>query len=369
MVAKRHRRNKPKIDVPFVSVCTPTFNRRPFIPYLIKCFNYQDYPKDKIEWIIIDDGTDKIEDLIVNIPQVKYFKYDTKLTLGKKRNLMHEKSSGEFIVYMDDDDYYPPTRISHAVETLQKNPNALCSGSSRLHVYFKHLDKIYQFGPYGPNHSTAGTFAFRRELLKQTKYNDEASLAEEKEFLKNYTIPFVQLDPIKTILVFSHRHNTFDKTKLLVNANPNFVKESHLKVNMFIKHIEMRDFYVNEIEELLKDYHPGDPSMKPDVIKQTKEIEEQRRKIMEQAQQAQQNNGHSQEQQKQIILNQNGKQIILSSEQIVDIIKQQQQLINNLQEKIKDRDVVVERLMNEIKIMNQQQNIQMSIIEKQNKYI
>ena len=44
----------------------------------------QDYPKNKIEWIIIDDGSDKIEDLVCNIEQVKYFKYDTKMPLGKK---------------------------------------------------------------------------------------------------------------------------------------------------------------------------------------------------------------------------------------------------------------------------------------------
>ena len=49
---------------PFVSICTPTFNRRPFFPYIIKCIEYQDYPKDKLEWIIIDDGTDKIKDLV-----------------------------------------------------------------------------------------------------------------------------------------------------------------------------------------------------------------------------------------------------------------------------------------------------------------
>ena len=41
--------------LPFVSICTINFNRRPFIPYTIKCIEKQDYPKDKIEWIIIDD--------------------------------------------------------------------------------------------------------------------------------------------------------------------------------------------------------------------------------------------------------------------------------------------------------------------------
>ena len=41
------------------------------------------------------------------------------MTLGAKRNFMHEKARGEFLVYMDDDDYYPPCRIRHAIETLR----------------------------------------------------------------------------------------------------------------------------------------------------------------------------------------------------------------------------------------------------------
>ena len=101
---------KPPKDnrYPFVSVCTPTFNRRPFISAMLKCFNHQLYPKHRMEWIIIDDGTDKIEDLVKNHPNVRYFKYDTKMKLGRKRNLLHEKSIGDILVYMDDDDYYPP---------------------------------------------------------------------------------------------------------------------------------------------------------------------------------------------------------------------------------------------------------------------
>ena len=71
-----NKKNKIKNNLfPFVSLCTPTFNRRPFIPYMIKCFEHQTYPKDRIEWIIIDDGTDPIGDLVKHIPQVKYFYY------------------------------------------------------------------------------------------------------------------------------------------------------------------------------------------------------------------------------------------------------------------------------------------------------
>jgi glycosyltransferase involved in cell wall biosynthesis len=62
-------------ELPFVSVCTPTFNRRPFIEMMIKCFDSQDYPKDKMEWVIVDDGSDPIEDMVKSHPNVKYYKY------------------------------------------------------------------------------------------------------------------------------------------------------------------------------------------------------------------------------------------------------------------------------------------------------
>ena len=262
---------------PLVSICTPTFNRRPFFPSIIKCIESQDYPKNKIEWIIIDDGTDKIEDLVSHLPYVKYSKYDEKMYLGKKRNLMHDKARGKIIVYMDDDDYYPPCRVSHAVTTLQKNPTALCAGSSQMYLYFKHINKMYQFGPYGPNHATAATFAFRRELLKETQYEDGAALAEEKHFLKEYTIPFVQLDPLKTILVFSHMHNTFDKKVLLEQATNNpYITESAVTVDDFIRESSIKHFFMETIDELLSAYNLGSLEHKPDVLKQLTEITHRR---------------------------------------------------------------------------------------------
>ena len=325
---------KSKKPLPFVSICTPTFNRRPFFEYTINCFNHQDYPKDKLEWIIIDDGTDKIEDLVINIEQVKYFKYDEKMPLGKKRNIMHEKSCGDIIVYMDDDDYYPPERVSHAVNMLLSHPSALCAGASEIYIWFKHIQKMYQFGPYGPNHATAGTFAFKRELLKDHSYNNNASLAEEKEFLKNYTVPFVQLEPKKTILVFSHIHNTFDKKKLLENGENKFQKVSNKTVDEFVKDNDIKDFYMNRIESLLEKYEPGDPVNKPDVLKQIKEIEEERKKMME-------NNSGG-----KIVLNQDGEHIELNNEQIVDILKKQQEHIKELIYAHKEKDKYIEILQN-----------------------
>jgi hypothetical protein len=310
---------------PFVSVCTPTFNRRPFINAMMTCFNNQDYPQDRMEWIIIDDGTDPIEDLVASHPRVKYFKYDTKMTLGKKRNLLHEKSRGEILVYMDDDDYYPPQRVSHAVHMLVTHPDALCAGSSEIYIYFKHIGQMKKFGPYGPNHATAGTFAFKRKLLKQHRYNDDACLAEERAFLKDYTVPFVQLDPMKVILVFSHEHNTFDKRKLLVNANPDVVRDSPKKVMDFIKDHTLRRFYMVELEKLLENYAPGRPDMKPDVIAQTIQLEKDRAKMAQDAEAAAAAAAGGGGGGGQILLQQPGQQpVALNNEQVVQIIQQLQ---------------------------------------------
>lgn len=332
------KKSGTKKELPFVSICTPTFNRRPFWEYAIKCFNHQDYPKDKMEWIIIDDGTDKIKDLVCNISQVKYFEYDVKMPLGKKRNLMHEKSKGEIIVYMDDDDYYPPERVSHAVNMLVTHPNALCAGASEIYIWFKHIQKMYQFGPYGQNHATAGTFAFKRELLLDHKYEEHAALAEEKAFLKNYSVPFVQLEPKKTILVFSHIHNTFDKKILLEHGENNFQKTSSRTVDEFIKDSAMKEFYMNTIDTLLKDYQPGHPSNKPDVLAQMVEIEIERKKLL-------QGQGQGQG---QIILNQDGKEIPLNNEQIVQIIQSQQQQLQNFDKILQEKDSLIKQLICEL---------------------
>ena len=282
------KKNAKKL--PFVSICTPTFNRRPFIPYMLKCFEHQTYPKERMEWIIIDDGTDKIEDLISEVKQIKYFKYDNKLTLGKKRNIMHEKSCGDIIVYMDDDDYYPPERVSHAVEMLSKNPNALCAGSSIMNIFFKHVGEMYQFGPYGPNHATAATFAFKRELLKRTSYDESACLAEERHFLKDYTIPFVQLDTMKTILVLSHVHNSFDKKIILEQGENQFMRKTNVRVEDFIKNKDIYNFFMEDIDKILEIYEPGKPENKMDVLNQLKEIKAKREAMMiEQQKQFQQN--------------------------------------------------------------------------------
>jgi transcriptional regulator of heat shock response len=155
-------------------------------------------------------------------------------------------------------------------------------------------------------------------------------LAEERAFLKDYTVPFVQLDPMKVILVFSHEHNTFDKRKLLVNANPDVVRDSPKKVMDFIKDPNLRKFYLSDLEKLLEDYAPGRPDMKPDVIAQTLQLEKDRAKMAADAAAA--NGGGN------IVLQQPGQQpISLNNQQVV-------QILQNLQSEVETQKTEIDRL-------------------------
>ena len=233
-----------------VSVITQTYNRRRFIPYLIKCYESQNYKKENMEWIILDDGQDKVKDLFdaaaKRIPNIRYIPLDEKLTIGEKRNRLNDEAIGSIIVAMDDDDYYPPERVSHVVMRFANNKEVQLAGTSEVYMYYSDVKEIYKLGPYNPNHATNGTMAWRKSYSNSHRYDDTVTHAEEQSFLEGYKHKMIQLDPFKVMLVMSHSENTFDKKKMRedVGKNP-FITKTSYNIKYFIKDSEMRAFFAN----------------------------------------------------------------------------------------------------------------------------
>jgi len=230
---------------PFVSVVTPTYNRRKFIPYLIECYKSQTYPAKHMEWIIYDDG-ESVEDLFkdLNIPNLRYIHNDEKQNIGYKRNLLNREAKGMIIVAMDDDDYYPPERVYHVVQKFKQNPKVELAGSTEIYMYYSDIKTIYKLGPYNQNHATNGTMAWRDTYAKSHVYDETVTHAEEKSFLDNYTHPMIQLDPFRVMLVMSHSENTFDKRKMREQESQ-VMKKTSMKMKEFIKAKNLRDFYTD----------------------------------------------------------------------------------------------------------------------------
>ena len=78
----------------------------------------------------------------------------------------------------------------------------------------------------------------------------------------------------------------FDKREMFKTSHPDYFKESPKTVDMFIRKPQedsVKQFFLHDIDKLLDDYEPGLPKMKPDVLKQIKEIEANREKMIEEA--------------------------------------------------------------------------------------
>jgi glycosyltransferase involved in cell wall biosynthesis len=232
---------------PFVSVLTPTYNRNKFIPSLVECYKSQTYPKERMEWIVLDDGTSSIEEeflrLTKGLPNIRYIRLEEKLLIGAKRNMLNKEAKGELMVCMDDDDYYPPERVAHAVTKLMSQPKVELAGSSILFMYYTDNGQILELGPYGKTHATNGTMAYKARYGKMHLYDESVTHAEEKSFLENYQNPMIQLDPLKVMLVISHSENTFNKNKMREDKNNPYMKTTSLKIRDIIKDKTLREFY------------------------------------------------------------------------------------------------------------------------------
>ena len=213
------------MSLPLVSLCTVTRNRAAFLPLLQRLILLQSYPRERLEWVIVDDsdpGQPRFQPDTSQGLAIHHHHLPRRLPLGQKRNLSHSLCRGAIIVVLDDDDYYPHTRVAHAVEQLQAS-EALIAGSSVLPIFFLPERQLWIAGPYGPRHATANTFAFKRELLEISRCDDDASQAEEKSFLQGYSLPMVQLEARHTIVCIGHDRNTFEKRQLQAGgANPRF---------------------------------------------------------------------------------------------------------------------------------------------------
>lgn len=102
-----------------ISCICPTYNRPDFLKHSIFLFMNQTY-KNK-ELIIVDDSQKKM-----NYPfpkNVKYIYLSKRTSIGKKRNIAIENSSGDLIAFWDDDDYYSPSRLhKQAIHFVNKIP-------------------------------------------------------------------------------------------------------------------------------------------------------------------------------------------------------------------------------------------------------
>lgn len=135
-----------------VSVIIPTYNRYELLNHSIRSVLANTY-KD-VEIIVINDcSTDQRyysgelekyeKTTIIHLPENMRVKYKVSAAQGMTRNYGIEKARGEWIAFLDDDDFYIETKIEKQLE-LMKNKNILFSTTNMYMINHRSItmDKL-----------------------------------------------------------------------------------------------------------------------------------------------------------------------------------------------------------------------------------
>jgi glycosyltransferase involved in cell wall biosynthesis len=165
------------------SVLMPTYNRRALVPLAIQGFLRQDY--SRLELVIVDDGDDPVADLLPGDPRIRYVRVESRLSIGRKRNLACSCARGEILLHWDDDDWYPSWRVSAQVRALVDH-RALVCGSSRVFYYEPGSGRAwrYEYRDRNPPWLAGNTLAYRRSAWERHPFPD-VQIGEDALFLWN----------------------------------------------------------------------------------------------------------------------------------------------------------------------------------------
>ena len=108
---------------PFVTVLIDTYNHERFIEKAIVSVLEQDFPSEKMEILVVDDGsTDRTPEVVR--------KFEPRLRLIRKANGGQasafnagvSQARGEIVAFLDGDDWWAPQKLREVVDTFDKNP-------------------------------------------------------------------------------------------------------------------------------------------------------------------------------------------------------------------------------------------------------
>lgn len=113
--------------LPFVTVLVPAYNYERFVVQALQSALDQDYPADRFEVLVVDDGsTDGTADAVraiaaANPGRVRLIQHENR---GQIETLAHGRSEcgGELIALLDADDIWLPTKLRRQVEVFRRNP-------------------------------------------------------------------------------------------------------------------------------------------------------------------------------------------------------------------------------------------------------
>ncbi len=204
-------------DLPSVSIITPTYKRRAMFNMAIFNFENFNYPKNKMEWIIIDDSPEDedVGDLLPNSKNIKFIRIPNSdgepNTIAMKRNIGVSNSSHSIIIHMDDDDYYPPESILARVKILLKyqNEGIQCCGSTLIGTY-NLLKNESSMSTDGPISLSEASMAYTKKFWEDRPFDELCLRGEHKYFTEQRLNKIIDIPYSFILIAINHKSNYTD---------------------------------------------------------------------------------------------------------------------------------------------------------------
>jgi GT2 family glycosyltransferase len=123
-------------DLPTVTVVVLNWNGR---EYLADCFDSLlalDYPKDRLELMIVDNGStdDSVAFVRRAYPPVSIVETGRNLGFAGGNNVGARAATGEYVAFLNNDAHVYSDWLSKLVEAVQSDPEVVCVGSRMMNI-------------------------------------------------------------------------------------------------------------------------------------------------------------------------------------------------------------------------------------------
>jgi glycosyltransferase involved in cell wall biosynthesis len=153
--------------IPLVSAVCVTADRREFLRAAIDCYLAQDYPHKEL--VVVDDGKDRVGDLLLGIPGCTYFEGPTdgpREKIGVKRNIGAGLATGKIICHWDDDDWSAPGRMRDQVERMLASGKEVSGYNAMI---FWDGEQAFRYQGI-QDYSLGSALCYRKEFWEQHRF-------------------------------------------------------------------------------------------------------------------------------------------------------------------------------------------------------
>jgi len=176
---------------PNVSIIIVNCNGKDYLKDCLNSINLLDYPKEKVETIVIDNGStdDSVEFIKGNYSKVKIIENDRNIGFAPAINQGAKAAKGKYVAILNNDTRVDPQWLIELIKPIYKYNQVVCTGSKVLSWDGKKIDFVGSMVNFeGKGFQIDYGFPIEKDKYNEDKYylfvNGSSMLVDKEIFLE-----------------------------------------------------------------------------------------------------------------------------------------------------------------------------------------